>query len=152
MMSTAGAQGGIGIRGRVVGVGIDAVDIARFRQVLDRRRSLVDRLFTESEQAYAARAADPVPRLATRFAAKEATMKALGVGIGAFRFTDVDVVRIGLAGPTVVLHRTASSLAGLAGVTRWHLSLTHTHLVAMASVVAEGDDGPDSSACGRSRP
>ena len=80
----------------VVGVGVDAVDVERFRRVLDRRRHLAERLFTGGERAYAGAASDPVPRLSTRFAAKEATMKALGVGLGAFPFADVEVVRHGL--------------------------------------------------------
>jgi len=64
---------------------------------------MATRLFTGGELAYARSAADPVPRLSTRFAAKEATMKALGVGLGAFPFVDVEVVRVGLDAPHLVL-------------------------------------------------
>jgi holo-[acyl-carrier protein] synthase len=120
-----------------VGVGIDAVDVDRFRATLDRRPALRQRLFTEAEQTYADRAADPTERLAARFAAKEATMKALGVGIGAFPFTDVEVVRHHPEAPELVLHRSAAALAERAGVGRWHLSLTHTGSMALASVAAE---------------
>jgi holo-[acyl-carrier protein] synthase len=124
--------------GAVVGVGIDAVDLDRFRAVLGRRARLVDRLFTEGERAYARAASDPVPRLSTRFAAKEAAMKALGVGLGAFRFAEVEVVRLGLEAPTLVLHGSALERARRSGVARWHLSLTHTDRVALALVIAEG--------------
>lgn len=124
--------------GSVVGVGIDAVDLDRFRRVLGRRVHLADRLFTEGERDYARAASDPVPRLSTRFAAKEATMKALGVGLGAFRFAEVEVVRLGFEAPTLVLHGSALERARRSGVARWHLSLTHTGQVAMALVVAEG--------------
>jgi holo-[acyl-carrier protein] synthase len=125
--------------GTVVGIGVDAVDLHRFRDALVRRPRMSTRLFTEGEQAYASRAVDPTARLATRFAAKEATMKALGVGLGAFAFVDVEVVRSGLDAPYLVLSGEAAKLAARAGVARWHLSLTHTHLVAMASVLAERD-------------
>jgi holo-[acyl-carrier protein] synthase len=87
-----------------------------------------------------------VPRLATRFAAKEATMKALGVGLGAFALRQVEVVRIDLDAPTLLLHGAAAELAQRAGVLRWHLSLTHTDQLAMAFVVAEG--GPIEAAAG----
>ncbi len=126
---------GVGVAG-VRGVGIDVVDLARFRAVLDRRPGLVSRLFTPAEQTYANLVPDPVPRLATRFAAKEATMKALGVGLGAFGFHDAAVVRDGRDAPTLVVTGAAASLAEVAGVGGWHLALTHSDLVAAAVVVA----------------
>jgi holo-[acyl-carrier protein] synthase len=127
-----------GLAGPVLGIGIDAVDVERFRRVLGRRAGLAERLFTHGEQAYARAAADPVPRMSTRFAAKEAAMKALGVGLGSFRFAEVEVVRTDLEAPLLVLHGSAHALAGRTGVVRWHLSLTHTEQVAMAVVVAIG--------------
>ncbi len=68
-------------------------------------------------------------------------MKALGVGLGAFPFADVEVAHVGLDAPTLVLHRTAGALADRVGVTRWHLSLSHTDRVALAMVVAEAATG-----------
>ncbi len=127
----------------MIGVGIDAVDLDRFRRVLDRRTHMAARLFTEGELAYAGAAVDPLPRLSTRFAAKEAAMKALGVGLGAFPFVDLEVVRQGLGPPRLVLHAAAAELARRAGAVRWHLSLTHTDLVACAVVIAEGRAGDD---------
>ena len=122
----------------VVGVGVDAVDIDRFRRVLSRRPNISHRLFTEAERAYANRASDPVPRLAVRFAAKEAALKALGEGIGAAPFSDIEVIRSNRGVPRLVLHGDAARLAREKGVERWHLSLTHTRDVAVASAVAEG--------------
>ena len=121
----------------VVGIGVDAVDVERFRAVLARRPSLLERLFTEDERAIAAgRGAGP--RLAARFAAKEAVLKALGVGIGAAAFRDVEVVRTEGGAPRLALTGRAAALAAERGVRRWHVSLTHTDVVAVASVVAEG--------------
>jgi holo-[acyl-carrier protein] synthase len=134
------------LTGTVLGIGIDAVDVDRFRRILDRRVHLADRLFTDGEQAYARAAADPAPRMSTRFAAKEATMKALGVGLGAFPFAEVEVIRIDLDAPVLVLHGSARSLAARAGVIRWHLSLTHTEQVALAVVVAVGGEVADPAA------
>ena len=79
----------------MIGIGIDLVDIERFRRSLERTPSMTQRLFTATELAYVAPKVDPVPSLAARFAAREAVMKALGVGLGAFGFHDVWVERVG---------------------------------------------------------
>jgi holo-[acyl-carrier protein] synthase len=121
----------------VLGLGIDTVDVARFRAVLARRPSVADRLFTVEELAYAGRSSDPAPRLAARFAVKEAAMKALGVGLGAFAFHDVEVARAESGEPSLVVTGAAARLATQRGVGKWWVSLTHTDLVAQAVVVAE---------------
>lgn len=122
----------------VIGVGVDLVDIDRLRAVLARRPGLADRLFRPAERQAVAARADPLPGLAARFAAKEAVMKALGMGIGALRWHDVEV-RTGPGGaPELALHGRAARLAGARGVTGWRCSLTHTAGLAAATVVAEG--------------
>lgn len=120
----------------VRGIGIDAVEIERFRRLLARRPSAAARLFTEDELAYGARSRDPAPRLAVRFAAKEAVMKAMGVGLGAFAFRDVEVVSAPSGAPSLVLRGGAQVLAGELGVEGWRLSLTHTESTASAVAVA----------------
>src|SRR5205823_13872640 len=121
----------------VIGIGIDAVDVDRFRRLLARRPGLAERLFTDGERGVGSGAAG----LAARFAAKEATMKALGVGLGAFRFRDVEVVREESGAATLVLHGAAADLAVASGVGRWHVSMTHTALVAEAAVLAVAEVG-----------
>jgi holo-[acyl-carrier protein] synthase len=121
----------------MVGIGLDAVDLDRFRRALARTPRLAERVFTAGERADAGASADPAPRLAARFAAKEACMKALGVGLGAFSLREVEVVRDRASGrPTLRLHGTAAALAATRGVRDWRVSLTHTRLVAQAVVVA----------------
>ena len=103
----------------MIGLGVDLVDVARFRQSLARSPRLAERLFTPAERAYAARNADPAERLAVRFAAKEAVMKALGVGLGAFDFHDVEVLRADGGQPSLVLRgRASASAACSAGTCR----------------------------------
>lgn len=121
----------------VSGIGIDTVDVPRFARLLARRASFAERVFSPSERADAHGAP---ARLAARFAAKEATMKALGVGLGAFDFHDVTVSRAESGAPTLVVSGRAAVLAAEQGVTRWLVSLTHTDLVAQAMVVAERDE------------
>jgi holo-[acyl-carrier protein] synthase len=118
-------------------VGVDVVDIDRFRRVLARRPSMYSRLFTAGELDYARTAQDDIPRLAARFAAKEAVMKALGVGLGAFSFREVEVRREASGAPTLVITGGAERLAVERGVARWHLSLSHTDHLATAVAVAE---------------
>jgi holo-[acyl-carrier protein] synthase len=121
----------------MIGVGVDAVEIARFRRSLERTPSMRERLFTVDELDYVASKSDPVPSLAVRFAAREAVMKALGVGLGAFGFHDAWVVRAASGAPSLRIVGNAAALAEAAGVTRWHLSLTHSDLLAIAYVIAE---------------
>lgn len=123
--------------GGVKGIGVDAVDIDRFRTVLQRTPSMRERLFTQEELDYVAPKADPVPSLAARFAAREAVMKAMGLGLGAFGFHEVWVTRAESGAPSLCITGRALELAVDRGITRWHLSLTHTDLVAIAQVVAE---------------
>jgi holo-[acyl-carrier protein] synthase len=120
----------------LIGIGIDAVEVDRFRVVLARTPGVARRLFTDAERAYGERKRDPAERLAARFAAKEAVMKALGVGLGAFSFHDVEVVRAPSGQPSLELRGRAAALAGERGVTGWRLSLTHTHRMAEAVAVA----------------
>jgi holo-[acyl-carrier protein] synthase len=134
----AGARAALGAPTVVRGVGIDAVDIERFCQVLSRRPAVADRMFTDYEREDVARSLDFRPRLAARFAAKEAVMKALGVGIGELGFKEVEVRRSPSGAPRIVLAGRAAALAASRGVDEWHVSLTHTALVAVASVVAVG--------------
>lgn len=122
--------------GQVAGVGIDAVDVERFRTVLDRRPRFAERVFTAAERSEAAARHDPVPGLAARFAAKEAVMKSMSVGLGAFDFADVEVVRGEGGAPALTVRGRAAELAAARGVGGWHVSLTHTAAVAMAIAVA----------------
>ncbi len=126
-MPTAGAP---------LGMGVDLVDMERFRQVLQRRPSVRERLFTPGEQEYAGSLADPVPSLAARFAAKEAVMKALGVGLGRFAFQEVEVRRLPSGQPELVLSGAAVRLAKERAVGSWLVSLTHTATAAAAVVLA----------------
>ncbi len=121
----------------MIGIGVDVVEIEHFRRSLERTPSMREFLFTASELAYVAPKSDPVPSLAVRFAAREAVMKSLGLGLGAFGFHDVWVERAPSGAPSLEFAGRAAEFATSAGVQRWHVSLTHSNLVAVAYVVAE---------------
>jgi holo-[acyl-carrier protein] synthase len=122
--------------GVLIGIGIDSVDIERFAALLRRRPTLAERVFTGRERDDAARLVNPAPSLAGRFAAKEAVMKSLGVGLGAFGWADVEVRRRPGGAPELAVGGRAARLAADQGVTSWRLSITHTALTASAVVAA----------------
>ena len=118
-------------------IGTDVVDLDRFRLALRRTPSMVERVFTEGERAYSLRKKDPAERLAARFAVKEATMKALGVGLGAFKFYDVEVTKARSGEPSLQLSGRAVDLAARRGITEWKVSITHSDLIALAVVIGQ---------------
>jgi holo-[acyl-carrier protein] synthase len=121
----------------LIGIGVDLVEVDRIRRTLARTPALVERLFTDAERAYCERRRDPTERFAARFAAKEAVMKALGVGLGAVGWHEVEVVRAESGRPSLALSGRAADLAAELGVVRWHLTMSHTSRVAEAIAVAE---------------
>jgi holo-[acyl-carrier protein] synthase len=122
-----------------VGHGIDIVDVAFFRTLCadpERESSLV-RYFTPAEQNYVGAGEQRASRLAGRFAAKEAVLKALGVGWTAgIAWADVEIGALPSGAPTVILHARAAAIAKEQGVTRWLISISHTEAIATASAIA----------------
>lgn len=120
----------------MIGIGVDLVDVDRIRTALTRTPSMAERMFTEAERAYAEAARDPAERYAVRFAAKEAVLKALGVGWGAVDWHDIEVLRNGTGAPELRITGRAEALAREAGVSSWKLTMTHTATLAEAIAVA----------------
>jgi len=124
----------------IIGTGLDLVEIARFRSLLDRwGERVLERLFTASERAACLARPDPVPGLAARFAAKEAFFKAAGTGYGrGGAWTDVEVWNDDHGAPALRLAGRAERIARERGARRAHVSLSHTGTTAAAHVVLEG--------------
>lgn len=116
----------------VLGVGIDVVDVERFRAVTARTPGVLARLLLPGERAL------PPASQAARFAAKEAVAKALGAPAG-LRWHDAEVVREEGGRPRLEVRGTVAAAAAALGVTGWHLSLAHDAGIATAMVVAEGE-------------
>lgn len=94
------------------------------------------RLWTAGERAEVADMVNPVPSLAGRLAVKEAVMKALGVGLGAFGWEEVETERTPGGAPRLLVSGRAATLAAAQGVRDWQVSITHTASVASAVVAA----------------
>ncbi|MEZ5125231.1 MAG: holo-ACP synthase [Thermoleophilia bacterium] len=129
------------VGGALCGVGIDVVEVERLRRLLERLPRAYDRLFSAGERSYADGFADPYPRYAARFAAKEAVGKALGIGIIGFVWRDIEVLSGGK--PRILLHGEVAEVARKLGVSRVDVSLSHTGgmAYALAAAVKEGVDG-----------
>ncbi|SRR5579875_1070380 len=126
----------------IVGTGIDLIEVERVKAALERPSTgtrFRARVFTDREIAYCeSRGIGRFQSYAARFAAKEAVMKALGTGwnrhVG---WRDIEVVRERGRPPGIALSGKAVELARRRKVSRFHLSLTHTALTAIAHVIAE---------------
>ncbi len=119
----------------ILGVGIDVTEIARIERA-SRRPQFLARCFTERERTYAGAGHQAASRLAARFAAKEATFKALGVGAARARWQEAEVVRHA-GGVTVTLSGSLQKRLQALGGSRLHLSFSHGQEVAVAVVVVE---------------
>jgi holo-[acyl-carrier protein] synthase len=124
----------------IIGLGLDATDIPRVRDVFERYGTrFLRRVFTDVEIAYCTRQRDPVPSLAGRFAAKEATMKALGTGHSrGVLWKDIEVFRQG-GPPQLRLTGGAARRFEAMAARRSLLTITHSDGLAMAQVLLLDD-------------
>jgi holo-[acyl-carrier protein] synthase len=114
-------------------VGIDIVEIPRIQRTVERwQERFLRRIYTDQEIAYCR---GRLPQLASRFAAKEAVMKALGTGVRGVSWCEVEVVRQRGRAPSLQLSGRAKVRAQALGITDLALSLTHSGEYALASVV-----------------
>jgi holo-[acyl-carrier protein] synthase len=121
----------------IVGLGIDVCPVARIAEILERHGALfADRVFTPHELERSGNGVVRSERLAARWAAKEAAIKALGAPEG-LRWHDMEVVNAAGGAPSLRLDGAAKACAEALGVTRALLSLSHAAGVAVAVVVLE---------------
>ncbi len=124
-----------------VGLGVDIVEIERMRKILKRSPAFARKVFSCEECCYCDATAQPEVHYATRFAAKEAVLKALGTGFSeGIGVRDVEVRRTTKGRPYAVLSGRAKQVAQALGVRELPLSLsfTHTDAVACAMAITEG--------------
>ncbi|HCT44405.1 MAG: ACP synthase [Phycisphaerae bacterium] len=124
----------------IIGHGVDIVETARIKQMLgDHPERFLERCFTPGEQEDSKSSRRQLEHLAARFAAKEATLKALGTGWAqGIGWTDIEVVRAESGKPSLKVTGRAGEIAAEMGITTWHLSMSHVAPTAIASVIAEG--------------
>ncbi|MCC7116982.1 MAG: holo-ACP synthase [Anaerolineales bacterium] len=117
--------------------GVDLIEIQRVREAIERHgEKFIARIFTEAEQR---ECKGRVASLAARFAAKEAAAKALGTGIGAVGWLEIEVRGDDNHAPHLYLSGMAQAKAKEKGLANWSVSLSHTENQALALVVATGE-------------
>ena len=123
----------------IVGTGVDIAEVARIRAAVDRfGERFLKRVFTPAEVRYCVSKINAAERLAARFAAKEAGMKAIGTGLRhGVTWQDVEVVRLPGQRPQLRFSGKAAEFADALGCKRTHLSLSHTEEQAIAHVILE---------------
>jgi holo-[acyl-carrier protein] synthase len=123
----------------ILGLGVDICEIARMERALARHPTMRERVFTREEIAYCDSKARPAESYAGRFAAREATIKALG-GYRGKRWQDISVRRHPSGAPVIALTGGARARADLLGVTGVLVTFTHekTNAVAFAIAVRDG--------------
>ena len=118
-------------------VGIDAIEPARIAALAARwGERFLARIFTPAERALAGNRPNS---LAARFAAKEAVAKALGTGLGAVAWREIEVLANERGRPVLVLHGAAADRAARLGLRHWSISLSHLAGLALAVVVASAE-------------
>lgn len=125
----------------IIGIGSDIARIARFEQAMARHGPrFSQRILSHQERLHLTDAARPAAYLAKRFAAKEAFVKALGLGLRqGMRWTQIEVLNDALGKPVLRLSGTARALSNQAGVSRLHVSLSDESSHALAFVILESD-------------
>jgi len=123
---------------KVVGHGIDIVETSRIQELVEQSGKQFEmECFTATERSTPALGAKRIEYLAGRFAAKEAVIKALGMGRNqGISWLDIEIQRLKSGEPSVVLHGKCQDIAEQLGITKWLLSISHTSSYAAASAIA----------------
>ena len=123
----------------IVGTGVDITEVSRIQRAWERfGERFLKRVFTPAEVRYCTSKRNTAERLAARFAAKEAGMKAIGTGLRrGVRWQDVEVMRQPGGRPSLRFSGRAAEIAAALGCRRTHLSLSHTPEQAIAFVILE---------------
>ena len=122
----------------LISQGVDIVDILRIKHVMVRRKLFKKKVFTSYETSFCSARSNPFPHFAARFAAKEACLKALGIGLGGFggenRLKEIEVKSEQTGQPIIFLSGSVKKLTIAKSITQITVSLSHTLELAVATV------------------
>lgn len=122
----------------IFGIGTDIIEVARIEKMIARGRQYLDAIFTTAEVEYCEARARKSEHYAVRYAAKEATLKALGVGWrGGLAFSDIEVINDELGKPRVVVHGKTKEIFDQNQIRQTSISLSHGRDSAIAVIILE---------------
>lgn len=121
----------------ILGTGIDIIEVERIAKAAE-KEGFMARVFTGEEQLRFARYNNDPARIAGAFAAKEAVAKALGTGIGAIEWTEIEVLHHESGQPYAILSGDAQKRMEELGGDTLHLSISHIKAIAAAQAILEG--------------
>jgi holo-[acyl-carrier protein] synthase len=123
----------------ILRTGIDLIEISRLEELNPSiRQRFLERVFTPMELQ---QIGTSIPSLTGRFAAKEAVAKALGTGIGAISWQEIEIIRGPEGEPILTLSGHALEISRDLGLETWSISITHNRTTAAAVAVAIGGTG-----------
>lgn len=132
--------------------GVDLVEVARVKKACERRDAFQADVFTEAERAYCLRCRNPYPHFAARFAAKEACLKAFGLGLagpdglgGRGRLREIEVESAASGKPALRLRGSMARMSARKKIAQTTLSMSHTLELAVAQVILTGEGAPEES-------
>ena len=123
----------------IYGIGVDIVKISRFERALERwGHRLRDRVFTPQELSICHNKAHPGRHLALRFAAKEAFLKALGIGMfQGVAWNEIEIINDPLGRPHMKVRGKAEKICREKGIQEIFVSISHEHEYGVAHVLVE---------------
>lgn len=124
--------------------GVDIVEISKFKKVFLHNTSLVSDIFSEKEKKYCMSKRDPYIHLAGRFAAKEASLKALGIGMSGtgidHTFKEIEILPGTSGKPRLLFNGWAEKISKKKRINQFTLSISHSENYAIATVILTGQD------------
>lgn len=121
----------------IFGIGTDIIEIKRVKRAISKNQKFIERLFTENEMEYYRKRNMNEQHIAAGFAAKEAVLKALGTGLGGFRWKDIEILRVSIGKPIVRLNGGVKKFVEDNGIGIIHVTISHSRGFATATAVAE---------------
>ena len=123
----------------IVGIGIDIINVDRIGRIINKWNSrFTHRIFTYKERLYCEKKKNGFQSYAARFAAKEALLKALGLGLSGVSWNDIEVTNSSLGQPFIELKGNIKNIAVEKKIDKIFLTISHSNKYAIAQIILEG--------------